>query len=110
MKFTGAERHVEAAASPCSNLNHNLTNLLQHSFEVLHLSFVIFVQLHTSNANIWRLWLRGRASSVLLSGGCRFDPPGLHVEVSLGKILNPMNWTKASAKCKYSIFESTTFI
>ena len=36
----------------------------------------------------WRLWLRGRAS-VLLFEGRWFDSPGLHVEVSLGKILNP---------------------
>ena len=34
------------------------------------------------------LWLRGMAS-VLLLEGCWFDSPGLHVEVSLGKILNP---------------------
>ena len=34
-----------------------------------------------------RLWLRGRAS-VLISEGCWFDSPGVHVEVSLGKILN----------------------
>ena len=34
------------------------------------------------------MWLRGRAS-VLLSEGHWFDSPGLHVEVSLGKILNP---------------------
>ena len=34
-----------------------------------------------------RLWLGGRAS-VLLSEGHWFDSPGLHVEVSLGKILN----------------------
>ena len=33
-------------------------------------------------------WLRARAS-VLSSEGCRFDSPGLHVNVSLGKILNP---------------------
>ena len=33
-----------------------------------------------------RLRLRGRAS-VLLLEGCWFDPPGLHVEMSLGKIL-----------------------
>ena len=33
-------------------------------------------------------WLRGRAS-VLLSEGHWFDFPGLHVEVSLGKIMNP---------------------
>ena len=79
--------------------------------------------------NLWlgRLWLRSRAS-VLLLEGCWFDSPGLHVEVSLGKILNPKLlmtcwsaprvaatavsvwmyvcmryckslWTKASAKC-----------
>ena len=35
-----------------------------------------------------RLWLRGRAS-VLLSEGRWFDSPGMHVEVSLGEILNP---------------------
>ena len=34
------------------------------------------------------LWPRGRAS-VSLSEGRWFDFPGLHVEVSLGKILNP---------------------
>ena len=34
------------------------------------------------------LWLRDRAS-VLLSEGCLFESPGLLVEVSLGKILNP---------------------
>ena len=34
------------------------------------------------------LWLRGRAS-VFLSGGHWFSSPGLHVEVSLGKMLNP---------------------
>ena len=32
------------------------------------------------------LWIR---FSVLLSKGCWFDSPGLHVEVTLGKILNP---------------------
>ena len=37
-----------------------------------------------------RLWLRGRVS-ILLSEGCWFSSPALHVEVSLGKILNP-NW------------------
>ena len=67
-----------------------------------------------------RLWLRGRAS-ILLSEGCWCDSPGLHVQVSLGKILNPKTGTdvldctaataiivwmnevtlaKASAKCK----------
>ena len=35
-----------------------------------------------------RLWLRGRVS-ILLSEGHWFDSPGLHVEVSLGEILNP---------------------
>ena len=35
-----------------------------------------------------RLWLRGGAS-VLLSEVHLFDSPGLHFEVSLGKILNP---------------------
>ena len=35
-----------------------------------------------------RLWLWGRAS-VLSSEDHWFDPPGLHVKVSLGKILNP---------------------
>ena len=34
------------------------------------------------------LWLRGRASVLLLERR-RFDSPGLHVEVPLGKILNP---------------------
>ena len=34
------------------------------------------------------LWLRGRASILLLEGRW-FDSPGLHVKVSLGKILNP---------------------
>ena len=33
------------------------------------------------------LWLRGR-DSVLLLDGRWLDSPGLHVEVSLGKILN----------------------
>ena len=45
------------------------------------------------------LWLRGRGSN-LLSEGHWFDSPGLHFEVSLGKILNPklllMCW---SASC-----------
>ena len=35
-----------------------------------------------------RLWLRGRAS-ILLSESRWFDSPGLHVQVSLGKILKP---------------------
>ena len=35
-----------------------------------------------------RLWIRGRANVLLLEGHW-FDSPGLHVEVSLGKILNP---------------------
>ena len=35
-----------------------------------------------------QLWLRGRAS-VLLLEGCWFDSLGLHAEVSLGKTLNP---------------------
>ena len=51
-----------------------------------------------------RLWLRGRAS-VLLSKGRWFDSPGLHVRVSLGKILNPKPWCslciKASAKMQW---------
>ena len=77
---------------------------------------------------VWkgRLRLRGRASLLFLEG-CWFDSPGLHVVVTLGKILNPttapdvlvgtlhdsqhhpsMNvftnycksiWPKASAKC-----------
>ena len=34
------------------------------------------------------LWLRGRAS-ILLSEGRWLNSPGLHAEVSLGKILNP---------------------
>ena len=61
---------------------------------------------HTAKASITsvkgcgRLWLRGRAS-VLLSEGCWFDSTGLHVKVSLGRILNLklllMCW---SAPCK----------
>ena len=35
-----------------------------------------------------QLWLRGRAR-VLLSEGCWFHSPGLHVKVSMGKIPNP---------------------
>ena len=46
----------------------------------------------TPCACIWylcgRLWLSGTAS-VLLSEGFCFSSPGLHVKVSLGKILNP---------------------
>ena len=37
---------------------------------------------------VTKLWLRGRAS-ILLSEGHWVDCPGLHVEVSLCKILNP---------------------
>ena len=44
-----------------------------------------------------QMWLR---ASILSLEGCWFDSPGLHVEVSLGKILNPklllMCW---SASC-----------
>ena len=38
--------------------------------------------------SIPNMWLRGRAN-VLLSEGRWFDSSGLHVEVPLGKILNP---------------------
>ena len=80
------------------------------------------ISFHTK---MWGGFISGRAS-VLLSEGCWFNSPGLRVEVSLGKILNPktapdfagqhlawqplpsvcecMNyckslWTKAPAKC-----------
>lgn len=46
------------------------------------------VQLHCKRCFIGWLWLRGRAS-ILLSEGSWFYSPGLHVEVSLGKILRP---------------------
>ena len=76
---------------------------------------------HNINSEIY-LWLRGRVSVLLLEGHW-FNSPGLHVEVPLGKILNPnctwcaglawqpppsvwkwINyweslWTKASEKC-----------
>ena len=39
-------------------------------------------------AHCRQLSIRGRAS-ILLSEGCGFESPGLHVEVSLGRILNP---------------------
>ena len=60
------------------------------------------VELHHCRNN-WekcsgRLWLRGRASTLLLEGHW-FDSPDLHVKVSLGKILNPklllMCWSAA---------------
>ena len=82
------------------------------------------------NCQSMRKRLKGKAS-ILLSEGCWFDSPGLHVEVSLGKILNPqtasdalvgtshgnhhcrcmkvcMNyrellWTKTSTKCKRNV-------
>ena len=38
--------------------------------------------------SVWWLWLRGGAG-VVLSEGCWFDSPGLHVKVSLVKIMNP---------------------
>ena len=41
-----------------------------------------------SHYYLGQLWLRGRASVLLLEDPW-FDSPGLHVEVSLGKILNP---------------------
>ena len=47
------------------------------------------------NMTPWWMWLRGRASALLSEAPC-FHSPGLHVEVSLGKILNPklllMRW------------------
>ena len=50
-----------------------------------------------------QLWIRGRAS-VLLSEGHRFESPSLHVNMSLGKKLNPklllMYW---SAPCAAAI-------
>ena len=80
------------------------------------------IQKHCRDGYWSQLWLRSRAAT-LLSEGCEFDSPGLHVKVSLGNILTPklllmcwsapcmaattisvcMNyckllWTKASAK------------
>ena len=40
------------------------------------------------SASCIQLWLRGRIN-VLIFDGFWFDPPGLHAEVSLSKILNP---------------------
>ena len=50
-------------------------------------SFGKLVSLSTG-VNCGQLWLRGRASILLLDNHW-FDSPGVHVEVSLGKILNP---------------------
>ena len=47
----------------------------------------VMSQILNAGGNGW-LWLKGSAS-VLLSEGCWSDSPGPHVEVSLGKILNP---------------------
>ena len=54
-----------------------------------------------------RLWLRSRAS-VLLSECRGFDSPGLHVEVSLGKILKIMNPKLLLMCCSASCISATT--
>ena len=55
-----------------------------------------------SRLTVGRLWFRGKASVLLLEGRW-LDSPVLHVELSLGKILNPklllMCWLAATTIC-----------
>ena len=57
-----------------------------------------------------RLWLRCRANVLLLEGRW-FDSPGLDVEVTSGKILNPklllMCWPN---KCKFKMCHMVDFL
>ena len=84
--------------------NHTKGQFLPDGFASLHcIRCIRYISIRIYDRWCGQLWLTGRAS-VLLSEGCWFDSLGLHVEVSLGKILNPklllMCW---SALCMAAI-------
>ena len=73
--------------STISVVSYWLTNILDiHKISSLIIIIFFIIISHVLMSSV-RLWLRGRAS-VLIPEGCWFDSPGVHVEVSLGKILN----------------------